>query len=192
MAIEDANFISELVPGDPKNPDSPTEGAGHIRVTKKAVQQSFPNIGGVVNSDEADLNQLAGIVIQEFAPPGMVSMWATDTPPNGWLVCDGSAIAPEFVDLIAVVGANVPDLRDVFIRGAGAARLPLTTQVENVGPHGHDYVTQATGTSNDDRYLVSSNDSTRVNRDGPSAPTTNNPTGENIPANTALMYIIKT
>jgi microcystin-dependent protein len=39
------------------------------------------------------------------------------TAPTGWLICDGSAIPAQFTSLIALVGANTPNLRGTFIRG---------------------------------------------------------------------------
>lgn len=57
------------------------------------------------------------------APTGALMLWPTDTPPGGWLLCDGSAVSrTTYADLFAVVGEtfgvgdgsttfNLPDLR---------------------------------------------------------------------------------
>jgi len=62
-------------------------------------------------------------------PPGMVSAFAFETPPAGWLECDGSPISrTTFAILFAAIGLrfgigdgsttfNIPDLRGEFIRG---------------------------------------------------------------------------
>lgn len=62
-------------------------------------------------------------------PPGMVSPFAGDSIPAGWLLCDGSAISrTEYANLYKVIGVcwgvgdgsttfNLPDLRGLFLRG---------------------------------------------------------------------------
>jgi len=68
----------------------------------------------------------AGIVLA-----GIVSLFAGSTPPDGWLMCDGSSLATaDYPDLFAAIGYtyggsgssfNLPDLRDRFPVGAGSA-----------------------------------------------------------------------
>ncbi|MEQ8286057.1 phage tail protein [Thalassospira sp.] len=65
---------------------------------------------------------------------GAVSAFAMPTPPEGWLVCDGSAVSrAEYAGLFATVGTlwghgdevstfNLPDLRGEFVRGFDAGR----------------------------------------------------------------------
>mgnify|MGYP000353820687 CR=1 FL=1 len=65
---------------------------------------------------------------------GSVTAFAMPTPPEGWLVCDGSAVSrTDYADLYAVIGTvwgdgdqiatfNLPDLRGEFIRGFDAGR----------------------------------------------------------------------
>ncbi len=190
MPIEIADFIGELDEDNPFDSDNPQEGAAQIRLTKKTVIQSFPNIGAEVTCDENDLNQLTGVLLTELMPVGSILMWATNTPPDGWLPCDGVVIAPEFTALIAIVGANTPDLRDTFIRGSGLTRMPLTTQAENVGAHDHEYA--AWSNDVDLHLLFQVGVKNIVKTFNPDVSTHSNPTGENIPANIALMHIIKT
>jgi len=62
-----------------------------------------------------------------IVPAGCVIAFAGTTIPEGWLLCDGSAIpnangtvqgkTANFSTLHSVIGPNVPDLRGVFIRG---------------------------------------------------------------------------
>ena len=68
------------------------------------------------------------------APVGSVIWHASNTPPSGYLICDGSAISRSiYSDLYGVIGTlygvgnnsttfNLPDLRSEFIRGAGLGR----------------------------------------------------------------------
>lgn len=62
-------------------------------------------------------------------PPGMVSPFAGDSIPAGWLLCDGSAISrTEYANLYSAIGVswgvgdglttfNLPDMRGMFLRG---------------------------------------------------------------------------
>ena len=55
-------------------------------------------------------------------PVGTVFAFWGDTPPEGWLLCDGTEIPVDNSDydaLIALVGANTPDLRGRALIGAG-------------------------------------------------------------------------
>ena len=65
---------------------------------------------------------------------GSVTAFAMPTPPEGWLVCDGSEVSrTDYADLYATIGTvwghgdqiatfNLPDLRGEFIRGFDAGR----------------------------------------------------------------------
>jgi hypothetical protein len=54
-----------------------------------------------------------------LAPTGSIIMFGSATPPAGWLVCNGQATTAGSA-LRALVGNNVPDLRNRFIIGAGS------------------------------------------------------------------------
>jgi phage-related tail fiber protein len=76
----------------------------------------------------ADINDLQGQITKN-APVGAVLMWATETPPNGWLECDGSEKSrTTYSALFAIIGEkygngdgsttfNLPDCRGQFLRG---------------------------------------------------------------------------
>ena len=53
------------------------------------------------------------------APTGEIKMWPTATAPSGYLLCDGAAIPAGNTALIALVGANTPDMRGRMPIGAG-------------------------------------------------------------------------
>ncbi|MFH2124145.1 MAG: phage tail protein [Pseudomonadota bacterium] len=55
-------------------------------------------------------------------PVGTVVFFWGETAPDGWLLCNGSAIPTAYEELIAIVGSNTPDLRGVFLRGLDAGR----------------------------------------------------------------------
>ncbi len=187
MPLENADYIGQLVPTNPPNSDNTAEGAAQIRLTKKATVQTFPNLDGEVTCAPADLNQLTGVLLGDLMPVGAVIMWAATTPPNGWLECDGEPVLPQYTALIALIGPNKPDLSNKFVRGSYLGRDPMTTETENVGAHSHSYdaftSSQLFGVGG--IFPVATQ---KIN----GLPTSANPVGENRPANTAMMYIIKT
>ncbi|RCK29474.1 phage tail protein [Thalassospira lucentensis] len=75
-----------------------------------------------------------GVGVVTGSEIGSVSAFAMPTPPEGWLVCDGSVISrTEYADLFATIGTlwghgdqvstfNLPDLRGEFVRGFDAGR----------------------------------------------------------------------
>ena len=59
MALDNAQFISELSITDPPGTDAVAEGDDHIRTTKRATQQSFPNVDAAVPQTAAQMGQMA-------------------------------------------------------------------------------------------------------------------------------------
>jgi microcystin-dependent protein len=65
--------------------------------------------------------------LQSYTEAGMISYFAMETPPAGWLMCDGKKYSTsEYPDLAAAIGIiyggssgifNVPNLQGYFIRG---------------------------------------------------------------------------
>ena len=75
MPIEDAKYISQLVPTSPQGGESISEGDDHLRTIKTAVKGSFPNVNAAVTMTPEQLNsipQLAGdIATLETAVEGL-------------------------------------------------------------------------------------------------------------------------
>ena len=80
----------------------------------------------------------ANALIGSFVPPGVVQPFAGSTAPSGWLLCDGAPVSRPIANggtvdtykaLYDVIGLtwgnpsgsqfNLPDLRGVFVKGAG-------------------------------------------------------------------------
>lgn len=69
-----------------------------------------------------------------FIPPGAVMYFAMNTPPEGWLLCDGRAVSrTTYADLFEAIGTTfgsgsgyssfkLPELRGEFIRGWNSGR----------------------------------------------------------------------
>lgn len=196
MPLENADFISELNPAWPLGTDSINQGDDHDRVTKKAVQQSFPNIDQEVTASATDLNTITDAATTGvLVPTGAILPYAAASPPNGYLLCDGAAIDPQFADLIALIGPNTPDLRGQFLRGWSSdtaqdpdgPRAPLSSQDDEVGPHRHGTDVQSVNEGNWDTA-----NSRGGNQVSGRAKTTENTGVETRPKNVAVAYIIKT
>ena len=67
--------------------------------------------------------QPAGTIIQSLNP----------NPPEGFMVPDGSAIDPVYAELRAIVGANLPDLREYVLVCAGQNAATMTHDVFTAG-----------------------------------------------------------
>ena len=62
MPAESADYISQLNKEKPTGGESISDGDDHLRVIKKAVHDSFPNISSRVDATPADLNAVSGLV----------------------------------------------------------------------------------------------------------------------------------
>ena len=100
MALETAQYISGLVQTNPTSTDTVSQADDHIRLIKKVLKDTFPNINGPVTATPSQLNSAV--------PTGFIGMWSGSlaTVPTGWGLCDGTS--------------GRPDLRDRFIVGAGS------------------------------------------------------------------------
>ncbi len=92
------------------------------------------NINALFNASFDAINALEA----DSTPAGVVVAFAGESPPDGWLVCDGSEVSRrEYAALFHVLGVahglgdgvstfNIPDYRGRFIRGvdSGAGRDP--------------------------------------------------------------------
>lgn len=94
------------------------------------------SFAGFVSVVDAQSNGGVTVIQEEdSAPVGSVIMWASSTPPEGWLEMNGQSTAG-YSELAAIVGSNVPDLRGKFVRaydnGAGidSGRSVNTSQAQ--------------------------------------------------------------
>lgn len=66
MGLESADFIDELVISNPLATDPKSQGDDHIRLVKKVLQQSFPNISGAVTKTDGELNAVVPFSVGQF------------------------------------------------------------------------------------------------------------------------------
>lgn len=84
-----------------------------------------PAVGDVwVDSDDI-IPLTSGTGSTSSVPVGGIIAFGGTIAPLGWQICDGAASSTS--DLIAVVGANVPDLRGKFILGVSATHAAGST-----------------------------------------------------------------
>jgi microcystin-dependent protein len=102
------------------------------------MKERKQNLGGWPPYDRAEV------------PAGVILPYVSETPPKGWLLCDGSAVSrTKYAKLFDLVGTtfgggdgirtfNVPDLRGRFplgkdnLGGSSANRV-TATQADNIG-----------------------------------------------------------
>ncbi|MGI9212401.1 MAG: tail fiber protein [Methylococcaceae bacterium] len=91
-----------------------------ISIISDSVQNMNKLISG--NTDLTTIIQNSTLpLLLRVVPAGTIMAYWSKTIPEGWLLCDGSKIPDGAVydSLRKVVGANIPDLRGTFLRGAG-------------------------------------------------------------------------
>ena len=110
-------------------------------------------VGGGTGGGGTPLDLTGGQEIWNVGVPiGCMMMWPSNTPPAGWLRCDGSTFnGTNYPKLATVLGSTtLPDMRGVFPRGAPNGvqlnKINWTTgmprnrfQIAQAGNHHHDY-----------------------------------------------------
>ena len=147
---------------------------------------------------------------------GTVSAFAMPTAPEGWLVCDGSAVSrTDYAGLFATIGTvwghgdqittfNLPDLRGEFVRGfddgrgVDEGRVFATEQEDSFKNHQHEDGLSMGPSVGEARYGLGTGSTpeyyTSVHTRSYSEPgPLTSPTGENEtrPRNVAMTYAIK-
>ena len=109
---------------------------------KYIVDNFLPLTGGSITGNlDVSGTVTAGVGLP---PVGSVTAFAGTTTPQGWLLCDGSAVSrTDYADLYAVIGDtygsgdgtntfNLPDLVDKFIEGSATAGTVKTAGLPNI------------------------------------------------------------
>ena len=63
MPLENADFIPELVDSNPTGNDDRRQGDDHIRMIKRVLLNTFPNVGAQVTLTDEQLNALASAIL---------------------------------------------------------------------------------------------------------------------------------
>lgn len=88
MGLETGTYIDDLVITNPAATDKRREGDDHLRLIKKTMKNSFPNVDGAVNPSVAEFNYLVGVtdLIQDQLDARLV---AADAPGDGLVEAAG-------------------------------------------------------------------------------------------------------
>ncbi|ENJ1126544.1 phage tail protein [Escherichia coli] len=111
---------------------------------KQPLDETLTHLSG---KDVAGLLAYLGLGEGSALPVGAPVPWPSETPPTGWLKCNGAPFsAEEYPKLAKAYPANkLPDLRGEFIRGwddgrgIDSGRTLLSAQDGSIEAHGHDY-----------------------------------------------------
>lgn len=152
LYIENSNSTAPLLYGEFDNdliringdlevtgtfPGSDDQKIDVLNLNGHSLEVSLENDGQATQT--LDLSNLA-------TPVGAIMMWATDTPPDGWVLCQGQDITA-YPQLVTVLGSNnAPNLEDKFPYGAGpfrnlgqsGGREAVVLQEANIPQHSHD------------------------------------------------------
>jgi len=106
-----------------------------INNSKFANNQAYLRIkkGAEIISNEIFKHVPYAIAANNGVPTGSIMPFIGTEAPDGWAICNGSELPSTATKLIAMVGNNAPDLRGMFLRGAG--KNNVTGYTENVGPN---------------------------------------------------------
>lgn len=121
------------------------------------------NVTGLGTASQADIgtgnNQISTnqMLLSLITPVGAVMGFAGNTPPSGWLVCDGSAVSrTTYANLFTYIGTlygngdgattfNLPNMDDRFPRGSSASRPVGTMEEDQIRSHSHTATTSDAG-----------------------------------------------
>lgn len=150
MSLENAHGIWQLIPSNPTTADYVSQGDDHIRMLKRAILNTFPNVKGpvvvshtVLNDIPERLNDKIEALILASMPRGACIVWDivnNPTIPPGWSLCNGAIVEGY---------GQVPDMRDKFIKGwnginnGGTSGGSSSAETSNAGAHMHTTTTGA-------------------------------------------------
>lgn len=129
------------------------------------LAESVPASNSITNAMLTDgcvsTVELSSSVTSMLVPTGAIMPFYRPTAPDGWLICDGSAIPAQYTALIALLGsANTPNLRGMFIRGwssgtSTTSQDPLSSsrtlgsiQTHGIAQHQHKYTDRSPESTN--------------------------------------------
>ena len=135
MALETATYIDGLVKENPTGSDAISQGDDHIRLIKKVILDTFPNITGAVTATQTTLNTVVTGV-----PTGGIIIWSgtiaaiAGLAPD-WYLCDGNNSTPDLTDRFIIhADADSGGTRDRNDTGGANTVTPAGTN-STVGAH---------------------------------------------------------
>jgi hypothetical protein len=154
------------------------------------------NIAGTFSliSDEVLSYVPYAIQAANGVPTGSIMPFIGTIAPRGWALCNGNPLPPTAKALIAMVGANAPNLNGMFLRGTGTSPVNQqagpalkATQDDALESHLHDKGTLANSTDGNHSHttLVYTHWRSFQGENGLPQPYGNSGTANNLASNTA-------
>ena len=189
------------------NPSTGTKGTTVKAEWLNAVQEELAAVveAAGITLDPEDNGQVLAALLR-MVQPGMMQIWPLETPPGGWLECDGSAVSrTTYSGLFAAIGTafgtgdgsttfNLPDLRGEFVRGwdhgrgVDSGRSIASNQDEEINTASLTLKTKALAASGSNQGILSPTYTSTLPLDNV---LTSGAGAETRPRNVALMYCIK-
>lgn len=139
--------------------EPPTPLTGNYTIT---LPGSTPASTGIMQMSATGAISIDTNPYQYINPVGAVTIFAGNSAPTGWLLCDGSTLDsvanPQYANLFTAIGISyggtgansfkLPDCRGIFVRGAGTQTIGAETYSATLGTSQND-ATAANGLATD-------------------------------------------
>jgi microcystin-dependent protein len=121
------------------------------------IEQTSPS-NGVISDEKLNFVPYA-VSASNGVPTGSIMPFVGTTAPRGWWLCDGSTLPSKATELITLIGSNAPDLRGMFLSGAGGSLTHVgpalkAVQEDLLGSHLHEKGTIATTSAGDHTHTT--------------------------------------
>lgn len=119
-----------------------------ITYNNKVALNTNPNVAEINKVTDNNMNEIKNTV-NTNTPVGSISLFAGTTAPNGWLICDGSAVSrTDYANLFSVIGTtygtgdgsttfNIPNLKGKVPVGLDSSDTSFDTIGETGGEKTH-------------------------------------------------------
>lgn len=90
MALEIASFISDLVDTNPVGTDTKAQGDDHLKMIKRVVKATFPNVTGAVSASHTQFNSLITPMMVDISNASATITWDVTAATFAKILLDGN------------------------------------------------------------------------------------------------------
>jgi hypothetical protein len=130
MALETATYISDLVETNPAGSDVKSQGDDHLKMLKRVVKATFPNVTGAVNATHTQLNSFITPAMVDISDAGSTITWNVTNAPFAKITLDGNKT------FAAPTGLNIGWKYLVITQGATARTITWNAAFKMPGRSG--------------------------------------------------------